>query len=353
MAEAEEVATMIENNEASQQKESSFINLRHLVVFVMVAIIIYLAIFFYSKYDEVAAAIATIEWWWVFPAMMVLSFLNYIFRYFKWQYYLGRIGVSLSHADSFSIFLAGFTLTASPGKIGEAIKGYFINELDGTPIAKTVPVVVSERVTDLLAMILLALVGFALGVSAADQILTLILLGGVVLVGAIFLSQPRFYNKFLKKMTSFGPLKRFQSSTDLIEDTLSSTLSPKPMMVSTGVSIPGWFMECVELWLLLSLLTGAGFPSLEPSSLNLLLISTFIHSAASVIGALVFTPGGLGGYEATALILIPALLGLTGEIGQAITGAATIIIRFVTLWFSVIVGFIALGIVTRRRNRAK
>jgi len=323
------------------------ISMPKLVALVLIAMIVYLAFAFISDFDRVAMAISSIDWW-VIPTMMTLSLLNYLFRYVKWQYYLERIEVKLSHSDSFGVFLAGFTLTVSPGKIGEAIKGYFINEVDGTPIAKTVPVVVAERITDLLAMVLLAMIGFAIGFTG-DQLTTVLLLGAIVLAGAIFLGQPRFYNFFLRKVTSLGPLKRFQDSSEMIEDTLAKTLSPRPMVLASAVSIPGWFMECIELWLLLSILSGAGLPSLTVASLTLLLSATFIHSTASVIGALVFTPGGLVGYELTAGILIPALV----AVSAGIAAAAVIVIRFVTLWFSVIVGFVALGVITRRRRTKK
>jgi uncharacterized protein (TIRG00374 family) len=347
MAEIEEVAPMSQEESELSERRGMAISLPKLVGLVLVGMIVYLVFAFISDFERVTAAIATIEWW-VLPTMMTLSLLNYLFRYVKWQYYLRRISVKLTHSDSFGVFLAGFTLTVSPGKIGEAIKGYFINEIDGTPIAKTVPVVVSERITDLLAMVLLAMLGFAIGFTG-DQLTAVMILGVIVLAGAIFLGQPRFYNFFLQKVTSLGPLKRFQDSSEMIEDTLARTLSPKPMVLASAVSVPGWFMECIELWLLLSILSGASLPSLTAASLTLLLGATFIHSTASVIGALVFTPGGLIGYEVTAGILIPALVALSADIAAA----AVIVIRFVTLWFSVIVGFVALGIITRRRRREK
>jgi hypothetical protein len=129
-----------------------------------------------------------------------------------------------------------------------------------------------------------------LGINAGDQLFTVILLGWVAIVGAVVLGNKVFYRKILTKMTSFGPLKRFQDSCDIIESTMTQTLSPKPMLVSTAISIPGWFMECMELWLLLSLLTGAGFPSFTQSSLSLLLSATFVHSTASIIGAVTMSP---------------------------------------------------------------
>ncbi|MGY5872464.1 MAG: lysylphosphatidylglycerol synthase transmembrane domain-containing protein [Candidatus Thorarchaeota archaeon] len=331
--------TLGEDNTTSSV--SSFISPRKIAIFIIFSMIVFGIVGVYGDPAQVLQVLSSIPWYWVIPAMMGLSFLNYIFRYFKWQYYLKRIDVELSHKDSFSVFLAGFTLTTTPGKIGEAVKAYFVNAINKTPIAKTLPIVVSERVTDLLAMVILALVGFTLGVNTGDQLLTVILLGGAVLGGAIVLGSKTFYNKFLSKMTSFGPLKRFQDSVDVIEDTMTKTLSPKPMLAGTAISVPGWFMECIELWLLFAILSG------EPMTITLLLIATFVHTTASIIGALSFLPGGVGTYELTSVALIVILLGWS----NTLAGAATILIRVVTLWFSVIVGFIALGIVTRRTGQ--
>ena len=321
----------------------SIINPRNIALFIIFSMIVFILVGVYGDPDDVIHAISSIPWYWVIPTMMAFSFLNYIFRYFKWQYYLRRIGVHLSHVDSFSVFLAGFTLTTTPGKIGEAVKGFFVQEIDGTPIVKTIPIVVSERVTDLLSMVILALVGFSVGVNTGDQMLTVLLLGGAVLVGAFIIGSKTFYRKILSRITSMGPLKRFQDSCDTIEVTMTRTLSPKPMLISTAISTPGWFMECIELWIIFAVLSG------EPLSLSLLLVATFIHATASIIGALTFSPGGVGTYELTSTLLIGFLLGWS----KTLAGAATILIRVVTLWFSVIVGFIALGIVTRRASNRK
>ncbi|MFX1483143.1 MAG: lysylphosphatidylglycerol synthase transmembrane domain-containing protein [Promethearchaeota archaeon] len=331
-----------------EKSEQTMISTGKLAVFVIFSMVVFAALGVYGNPGEVILALSSIDWWIVLPAMMGLSFLNYIIRYVKWQYYLKRIGVNLSNTDSFSIFLAGFTLTTTPGKIGEAIKGFFIRNVDGTPIAKTVPVVVAERVTDLLALVLLALIGFSIGINTGDQLMIVLLLGGFVLVVAIVVSQKTFYQRILSRFTSVGPLKRFQDNIGDIEYTMTQTLGPRPLVLSTLVSIPGWFMECIELWLILSLLSGAGLPTLSIPSLILLLQATFVHATASIIGAVSFLPGGVGTYEITSVALIQFILGLA----QAQASAATIIIRIVTLWFSVIVGFLALGFVTRRTRKS-
>ncbi len=348
MAKITEVVQVASTEAMKDKSDSSFISPGKIVGFVLLGVIIYLVVAWIGQIDQVIGYLSTLELWWILPTMMALSFLNYLIRYVKWQYYLRRIDVNLSHADSFSVFLAGFTLTVTPGKVGEAIKGYFINEIDGTSIAKTAPVVISERVTDLLAMVLLAVFSFMIGISAGNELLLIALVGGMLVVGAIVLSNENFYRKILDKLTGLGPLKRFQDSMGEVEDTLLKTMSPKPMLLGTAISIPGWFMECLELWLLLSLLTSAGLPTLTGPSLILLAQATFIHAAASSVGAiLIFLPGGLGGYEAFALGVMTTVIGISATIAST----ATLLIRFVTLWFSVIVGFVALAIITRRKRK--
>lgn len=327
-----------------EQQRTSFISPRRIIIVVAFAVVVYMALAWYADIGAVVAAIVLLPWWTI-PAMMVLSFANYTIRFAKWQFFLHKIDVYITQADSFRVFLSGFTLTATPGKIGEVIKGVFCRDLVGAPIAKTMPVVVSERVTDLLAMVMLAMVAYVLAFSGENQLLLLGGVGLIVVLGGLVIGNRGFYNRIVKRMTRIGPLKRFQDSTDLVEDTMVRTLAPKSMALTTAISVPGWFMECLELWLLLSLLTGAGFPSLTAASLLLLAQATFVHAGASVVGAvLVFLPGGLGGYEGFAQTVLQTLLGLA----SAVAFAAVIIIRFVTLWFSVIVGFVAFALLTRR-----
>ena len=60
----------------------------------------------------------------------------------------------------------------------------------------------------------------------------------------------------------------------------------------------------------------------------------FIFSFATIIGGASMTPGGLGGTEAS-MILLLITLGIPKEVAIP----ATIVIRFTTLWFGVFVGF--------------
>jgi uncharacterized membrane protein YbhN (UPF0104 family) len=263
---------MTNGEETSTRTGNEFISIRKLIAFVLIGAVVYLAILFYVQVDPVIAAISSLPYW-ILPAMISMSFLNYLIRYVKWQYYLRRIDVNLSRADSLSIFLAGFTLTTTPGKMGEAVKGVFINDIDGTPLAKTAPVVVSERATDLIAMVILALAGFTIGFAGGDQLYLVVLLGAAAVVGAIILGRSEFYDRILQKLTSFGPLKRFSDNSSLIADTMTKTMSPKPMAVGTAISVgfhrflrPRLFCFCRQRSSMQQLPPSERFPSCQAGS---------------------------------------------------------------------------------------
>ena len=99
-------------------------------------------------------------------AALALASLNYLLRFFKWELYLRQLGVRIPAGESLGIFLSGFSLTVTPGKVGEVLKAYLLREAHGIPMARTAPTIVAERLTDLVALAALALSGVsALGAN--------------------------------------------------------------------------------------------------------------------------------------------------------------------------------------------
>jgi uncharacterized protein (TIRG00374 family) len=116
----------------------------------------------------------------------------------------------------------------------------------------------------------------------------------------------------------------------------SARLFDLPIYAATlGLALIGWLAECGAFYWLLSEL-GAGTGLLE---------AIFIFAFAVLVGALTMLPGGLGGTEATMF----ALLTLTGTEAE-VALAATAIIRVTTLWFAVVLGFIALPLALRQAS---
>jgi uncharacterized protein (TIRG00374 family) len=110
--------------------------------------------------------------------------------------------------------------------------------------------------------------------------------------------------------------------------------------VAVGLGLISWAGECLAFYLVL---LGLGF---APDT-TLLLQATFILAMATLVGAASMLPGGLGAADASVTGLL-LLLVRAAPMSQPVAVAATLLIRFCTLWFGVLLGLVALAVVGRR-----
>jgi uncharacterized protein (TIRG00374 family) len=243
------------------------------------------------------------------------------------------LGVRVPRGRSLAIFLAGFSLTVTPGKVGEVLKSYLLRETDGVPMARTAPIVIAERVTDLVALIALALVG-AGSLGAGTRILWV---GGALVAALVAVVAVRPVGEAAIAVAAKLPLlaraapklREFHGSTRAL-------LAPAPFVAATAISVAAWFCECAAFWLVLR-----GFPGAEVGMKS----ATFIYAAMTVAGALSFLPGGLGVQESG---MVALLVTAARQIDEPAAFAAVFVTRLCTLWFAVAVGLVALGFVRRR-----
>ncbi len=86
---------------------------------------------------------------------------NYLIRFVKWHFYLHQIGIhDVPKRDSFLAFFSGLAMVITPGKLGEWLKSYLLQEMRGIPFLRTAPILLAERFTDSVALLLLAVAGF-------------------------------------------------------------------------------------------------------------------------------------------------------------------------------------------------
>src|SRR3954452_6603529 len=101
--------------------------------------------------------------WGLLPFILLFTLFNYALRFFKWDVYLRMIGATgVAKSNSLMIFLSGMAMAMTPGKVGEVLKSYLLKQVRGTPIAQSAPVVMAERITDGVAMLVLASVGLVM-----------------------------------------------------------------------------------------------------------------------------------------------------------------------------------------------
>ncbi len=279
--------------------------------------------------------------WWAFGVALALALANYSIRFLRWQLYLRHQGVSVPLGSSALVFGAGLSLSITPAKLGELVKSYLLRELHDIPATQTAPIVVAERVTDLIALLLVALVGVAFyGVQT-----TLVLgAGSVIVLGLVLLASPRPTRALLDLVTRPKLTRRFRAPLQEVYTGLASLCRPKLLVLATLIAIPAWGAECIGFGLICN-----AFPGTEVS----MGLATVIYAATSIAGALSFLPGGLGVTEGAMTVL---LVNSASRIDQSTALDATLLTRLATLWFAVLLGLMLLatarGRIAARRAQA-
>jgi len=265
---------------------------------------------------------------------MLLSFTNYIFRFLKWHYFTQSLNLEIPLKDNFLIFFAGLSLAITPAKVGEAIRAFLLKKNSATDLSKGLASTFSERLIDLLAVTLLALIGVIVlnfQESVAYLPILLIILLGIILGVLVFLFDP-IYNLF-SRIFYLKPWASMGAKIDKFRSDVVVTFHYKVFFGALGFGMIGWACEGIG-FLLIAHSLGV-FMSLEAS--------IFIYATSSLLGAISFLPGGLGVTEGSMELFLADLL----DTSLPVAGALIILIRFATLWFGVTVGLIFLIIVTR------
>ena len=307
-----------------------------LLIFVALALAVGAALVLYADGEELAEALEGFTWW-VIPPVILLVLANYALRFARWQYYLRvvRIDDGLPLLWSGLIFLSGLAMVITPAKAGEWIKSYFLRELNNTPISRSAPLVLMERLTDAWSVALLALCGLVL-FSPSYWPLFAILAIAMAGLWAVVRYRP-LAHRLLRFAQRLPLLSRTSQQMDAMYDTIYILLAPSRLAVALALGFVGWGCEAGALYLVIYGLTEMG-------DLEVLVKSAFIMSTASLAGALFIVPGGLGVSETGITGLGRALL----DLSRSSAAGTTLLIRLFTLWFGVAVGLIALLIVARR-----
>lgn len=273
--------------------------------------------------------------WMLLPLILVGTIINYWLRWLKWDYYLRylKLDRNIDRSTSGLIFTAGLVMSVTPGKMGEVLKSFLLRQRNGTPISRSAPIVLAERLTDGIAMLLLMGLGLTLYPPARPLFVILVLL---TIIGIIIVQRQTLALAIIRMIARLPLGQRLAPRLETIYTTTAQLLHWRILLISTVISVVSWGFECLAFfWVLM----GVGS---TPSWL-LLLQATFIFAASTLFGLVSFLPGGLGASEVSSVGLLLALVGLSASAATT----ATIVIRFCTLWFGVLLGVIALAWLSR------
>jgi glycosyltransferase 2 family protein len=306
--------------------------LGRIILGVAVGVAIYVGFSIWADARSVGRALVDFRWSIALAAVGLAS-LNYMVRFARWHYYLKVLGIEVPVGHSLLVFLAGFSLTVTPGKLGEVVKALLLRESHGIAATRTAPIVIAERFTDLLGLLLLACVGI-FSYKADPRFLVV----GAVLIGfgLVVVSVEPVASFFLRLSARIPGVRRITPKLEEAHKTTSALLRPRPLLLGVVLSVVSWFFECAAFWAVVHGFQGA--------SINLQ-AATFIYASMTVAGALSFLPGGLGVTEAGMLAMLAEL---AVGCSRSVAAAATFVTRLCTLWFAVLVGIGGLLIFARK-----
>jgi uncharacterized membrane protein YbhN (UPF0104 family) len=317
--------------------------LRRTLIGVALGVLVYVIILLVFGVREVADALSDFSWWTI-AAALGLSSLNYLLRFWKWELALGWLDVRggsqglhppaehLSLARSATIYLAGLSMSVTPGKLGEVLRSVLLRASDGVPFTRTAPIVAADRLSDVIALVVLALIGVAEFRQFLPHVLAAL---GLVAIGVIVLGTPRLFGALIDLCAKLPVVGKLAGKARGMVESAAVLLRLRHLLLLSAISVVGWGLECVGYWLILR-----GFPGVEAS----LLLCTFLWSSGTLIGALSFLPGGLGATEGSLGVLVARL---AVGVSQPVVVASTLLIRVCTLWYGELVGAVALGLFMR------
>ena len=295
-------------------------------VFLISSIIIYATFLIVSDLNKLSENIVDFKIEFL-PLILSLVSAGWVALYFRWVLLLKNLKYSLPHKENFPIFLSGFALSVTPGKVGELLKSQLLKEKFDMPIKISAPVILIERFYNAIGIIIISIFGIL--VFDFSGIIILITTCLLILIFFILRSE-RLFHIFIQKISKISFLSKFSNSFMNSYDVIKESTRPKIFIISSILSAIYWIFESIAVYFIL-----------KSFGIDLLSIFDVIPTYATsiILGVASFIPAGLGVSEST-LIGLLSLQGLT--ISTAVS--LTIFIRLLTLWYSVFIGFIALKI---------
>lgn len=256
-------------------------------------------------------------------------------RALRWHGYLRIIGVKIRPIDSFIVFLVGLAMSVTPGKFGEIVKSLLLKEGWQVPVARSGPIIVAERVTDLLAVLLLGGVGL-LATPQAPVPALISWLGALALLVLLTNRRLGMWVIDLALRIRFVGARRDKLVT--VYASFQRVVAIGPLLLALACALVAWGLMSLSLWVLAN-----AFPDASLSVVRALLGCC----GPLLVGALAFIPGGLGATEASMTgVLMSGSEGMPASLAVAVT----LLFRLLSFWFTIGVGFAGLLVWRVRRK---
>ena len=295
------------------------------LILVLVAVIgIYAVFLFMSDYNIISEKISNFKINYL-PLILLLVSASWVPLIIKWHFLLKNSEINIPLSKTIAIFFSGSAFEITPGQIGILIKSQLLKTSSNISRTKTVPIVIVEKIYDLIGAILASVIGII--ILGMEFYLIIIAISVLVFI-FFFMYHRRSSELFFNRMTKLKLFSKYVENISEFYDIIKKSTSVKASVICILLALTYWFM-----------ISAAAYYTLIAFDINILdyLKILAIYTTSTLLGAISFIPGGIGITEGS----IAGLLTLNGlDISTALI--LSVMIRVLTLWYTVCVGFIAL-----------
>ena len=259
------------------------------------------------------------------PFIIPLIPLTWGVLFLRWNLLLKNSAIDIPLKDNFMIFISGFALGVTPGKVGELIKAQLLKNKFNIPRSKTAPLVIVERFYDFFAIAIISLFGI-LVFEYSIYIFTILSVG--IIIFLTITSSEKLFLKFLQKIEKIKFLRNFSSELPKSFTIIQKSTRGKILPLSIILSVIFWILDSIIAYLTL---LSFGIDIID----YFVLMS--IYTSSIILGVISFLPLGIGVVEGS-LVGFLSLNGIEFPLATAIV----VFIRFFTRWIGVMAGFLGL-----------
>ena len=245
--------------------------------------------------------------------------------FLRWNLLLKNSAIDIPLKDNFIIFISGFALGVTPGKVGELIKAELLKNKFNIPRSKTAPLVIVERFFNFFAIAIISLFGI-LVFEYSIYIFTILAVG--IIIFLTITSSEKLFLKFLQKIEKIKFLRNFSSELPKSFTIIQKSTRGKILPLSIILSVIFWILDSIIAYLTL---LSFGIDIID----YFVLMS--IYTSSIILGVISFLPLGIGVVEGS-LVGFLSLNGIEFPLATAIV----VFIRFFTRWIGVMAGFLGL-----------
>ncbi len=327
------------------------LSLKRTVPFLLVGILIFLAyIYFFVGITEIVAILKSVNLFYYGIAVAVL-FLSMISNSLTWQYFMRPLSVKVPFRKTFLFTWIGVfvdLLVPAESISGDASKVYLMTKESSENAGKVVASVVSHRILAMIislgslvfSSIMLYTIQYELPVFVLNLVLLIIVGTGVTLFFlSLLVLKETFTQRIIDAVLRFlAFVSRNRLKIDNIRTKAKKALSafhgsiavlrknPKNLVVPVFFSIVSWIFSIFLSYLVF---VSLGHP------VDFILITIVFSISVNIQSIPLGIPAEVGVVE----IVMTSLYGLLG-VEAGIAAAATVLIRLLTVWLRIIIGFV-------------